>query len=143
MKQQGFTLLEAIVALVLIATTGMALFSWINTNLLNLQRVQAFQQRHDATQSALAFMETVNPLENPTGKETIGSYVITWQAKTLKPPQYGISHMGNKSIFHVGLYATTITVKYDETLLAQFTLHQMGYKQMRRPHAWLFDEEEM
>jgi len=143
MKSQGFTLLEAIVALVLIATTGMALFSWINTNLLNLQRVQSFQQRHDAIQSALAFIEAVNPLEKPTGKETVGSYVITWQAETLKPPQYGISHFGNIGIFHVGLYATTIEVKQEESLLAQFTVRQMGYKQMRRPHAWLLDDSEL
>ena len=31
--QRGFTLIEAIVAMVLIASTGMALFSWINSNL--------------------------------------------------------------------------------------------------------------
>lgn len=143
MKSHGFTLLEAIVALVLIATTGMALFSWINTNLISLQRVKSFQPRQDATQSALAFMETVNPLERPTGEETLGSYVITWQSETLKPPQYGISHMGNKSIFNVGLYAITVEIKQNGLLLTQFTVRQIGYKQMRRPHAWLLDESEM
>ncbi len=39
-RQHGFTLIEAIVALVLIATAGMALFSWINSNIITLNRIQ-------------------------------------------------------------------------------------------------------
>ncbi|MFN7475909.1 MAG: prepilin-type N-terminal cleavage/methylation domain-containing protein [Burkholderiales bacterium] len=36
----GFTLLEAIVALVLLTTAGLALFSWINNGFDSLQRIE-------------------------------------------------------------------------------------------------------
>ena len=39
-QQRGFSLLEAVVSIVLISTTGLALFSWINSNLISLGRVQ-------------------------------------------------------------------------------------------------------
>lgn len=133
MKQPGFTLLEAIVALVLIATTGMALFSWVNTNLISLQRVQTFQQRYDATQSGLTFMQTVNPSAEPTGRATVGHYTITWQATVIKPPKDGVDSMGTKSLFQISLYDIEVVIKgkEDDTLLAQFTVQQIGYKQVR------------
>ena len=131
MRQQGFTLLEAIVALVLITTTGMALLSWINTNLITLQRVQQAQQRHEAIRNALAFMETVNPLESPQGEETVGIYIFHWQARAIELPKDG------KGLYQLALYDTDIEVFFHQpqkqALIAQFTLRQVGFKQVYEP----------
>ena len=75
-KHQGFTLLEAVVALVLIATAGMALLDWVNNNLMNLNRVQTLQQRNEAIRSALVFMESVNPRYRHTEVETVTSTMV-------------------------------------------------------------------
>jgi len=128
--QQGFTLLEAIVALVLIATTGIALFDWINANLNSLRHIQQSQQRHEATRNALAFMETVNPQEKPQGEQTIGIYKFKWEAQTLKIPKGGKNTIGRMSIFEVGLYETEVTVMVKDNLLTRFNLRQVGYKQI-------------
>ena len=122
MNQRGFTLLEAIVALVLIASTGMALLNWISTNLITLQHVQAAQQRNDATRNAVAFIETVNPIEQPYGENTIGIYKITWEAKK-------VELQGNTTMYQVGLYDMNVTVFLDKTLIAKFTVRQIGFKQ--------------
>ena len=132
MNQHGFTLLEAIVALALFASTGIALLSWINTNLMSLQRIQQAQQRQQAIQNALVFMETVNPLEKPQGKETIGIYQIDWNATALELPKDGVTSLGGISLFQIGLYETEVKVKVKQDLLAQFTLRQAGYKQVRQ-----------
>jgi general secretion pathway protein I len=132
MNQRGFTLLEAIVALVLLASTGIALLSWINTNLMSLQRVQQAQQRQQAIQNALVFMETINPLEKPQGKEIIGIYQIDWNATAIELPKDGVTSIGGISLFQVGLYETKIKVMVKKDLLAQFTLRQAGYKQVRQ-----------
>jgi len=129
MRQQGFTLLEAIVALVLITTTGMALLSWINTNLITLQRVQQVQQRHEAMRNALAFMETVNPLASPQGEETVGIYIFRWQARAIELPKNG------KGLYQLALYDTDIEVLLNDKrqLVARFTLRQVGFKQVHEP----------
>jgi general secretion pathway protein I len=132
MNQRGFTLLEAIVALVLLASTGIALLSWINTNLTSLQRVQQAQQRQQAIQNALVFMETINPLEKPQGKETIGIYQIDWNATAIELPKDGVTSIGGISLFQIGLYETKVKVTVKKDLLAQFTLRQAGYKQVRQ-----------
>ena len=74
--QHGFSLLEVIVALVLITSTGMALFSWMNTNTMSLQRVQFVQQRNIATRNALMYINTINPLQTPQGSTTLGLSLI-------------------------------------------------------------------
>jgi general secretion pathway protein I len=127
MNQRGFTLLEAIVALILIASTGMALLNWINTNLMTLYRVQQVQQRHEATRNALAFMDTINPLEKPQGEETVGIYTFRWEAQAVELPKDG------KGLYQIGLYDTEIEVSLDDELLARFTLRQVGFKQVRQP----------
>jgi len=127
MNQRGFTLLEAIVALVLITTTGMALLSWINTNLVTLRHVQHAQQRHEAIRNALAFMDTINPLEKPQGEETVGIYMFRWEAQAVELPKDG------KGLYQLGLYDTGVEVSLDDELLARFTLRQVGFKQVREP----------
>jgi general secretion pathway protein I len=131
MKQSGFTLLEAIVALVLIASTGVALLNWLNTNLISLQRVQQTQQRHQAVENALMFMETINPLEKPQGRATIGIYQIDWNATALELPKDGVNSTGGLGLFQIGLYETEVKVKVKKDLLAHFTLRQVGYNQVR------------
>ena len=132
MKQTGFTLLEAIVSLVLIATVGIALLDWINTNFMILQRVESVQTRTDAVRNALVFMETVNPLENQQGSEDVGMYQFSWSAEPVILPKDGVSpHGGYKSLYQIGLYDTTVEIKLKATnaLIARFTLRQVGYKQ--------------
>lgn len=126
-NQQGFSLLEAIVALILIATTGMALFSWINTNLITLHHVQQTQQRHEAIRNALAFIDTINPLEKPQGEESVGLYIFRWEADAVWLPKDG------KGLYQLGLYDTKVEVFSDKELLARFTLRQVGFKQVRQP----------
>ncbi|MCK5878091.1 MAG: prepilin-type N-terminal cleavage/methylation domain-containing protein [Candidatus Marithrix sp.] len=122
MNQNGFTLLEAIVALVLITSTGMALLNWISTNLNTLQHVQAAQQRNDATRNAVAFIETVNPLEQPHGETTIGEYNLAWESKE-------VELLGNTTMYQVGLYDMNIVVSLEDTLIAKLTVRQIGFKQ--------------
>ena len=133
MRQRGFTLLEAIVSLVLIASTGMALFGWINTNLISLHRVQQTQYRHDATRNALAFVKTINPLEKPQGDETIGIYTFHWRAEAIQLPKDGISRSGGFGLFQVGLYDIEVEISDENEILTKFTVRQVGYKQVREP----------
>ncbi len=128
-KQQGFTLLEAIVALVLIASTGMALLSWINTNLISLQRIQAVQERDTAIRNALAFLDTINPYNSPNGDVEMGVYQIQWQSITLETPIPGINKWSDPSIFDVGLYETRVKVLRNQQLQATFSVRLVGYKQ--------------
>lgn len=130
LKLKGFTLLEAIVALVLIATAGVGLLNWINSNFVILQRVKASQQRQEAVRNALIFMESVNPLEEPQGEKTVGVQQYRWQSHTINPPKSGLQANGAFSIFEVGLYDTEMQVRVENQVIARFTVRQVGFRQV-------------
>ncbi|MCR6686518.1 type II secretion system protein [Pseudoxanthomonas sp.] len=66
--QRGFTLLEAIVAMVVMATALLALYSWLSTSTLGLRRAQAQAQALEDARTALSLVEDVNPMQDPQGQ---------------------------------------------------------------------------
>ena len=67
--QRGFSLLEAIVALALLASVGMALLSWLNGSLISLRRVQEVAAVQAAARDASnpALRQALNLLGPPGG----------------------------------------------------------------------------
>lgn len=131
-KQLGFTLIEAIVALVLIGTTGMALFGWINTNITTLNRVQETNAENAATINVLEYMNSINPMISPEGQANLGAYRLSWNAETVMEPRDGAGYPYGISLYQLGLYQTKITVqKPDGQFWFAFTLQQVGYKKVR------------
>jgi len=133
MKQQhGFTLIEAIVALVLIATTGMALFSYINSNIITLNRVQEINAKNAATLNIVEYMNNINPMTSPEGQSHLGSYQISWKAEMLTEPRDGAGYPYSISLFQLGLYQTKVIVKKtDDKFWFSFNLQQVGYIKVR------------
>lgn len=131
-KQSGFTLIEAIVALVLIGTTGMALFGWINTNIITLNRVQETNAENAATINALEYMNSINPMVSPEGQVNLGSCQLSWKAEATTEPRDGAGYPYGISLYQLGMYQTKITMrKPDGQFWFTFTLGQVGYKKIR------------
>lgn len=130
-KQHGFTLIEAIVALVLIATTGMALFSWINSNIITLNRVREINAKNAATINVIEYMNSINPMITPDGQANLASYHLYWKAKATET-RNGVGYPYGVSLYKLGLYQTKINVrKSDMKIWFTFTLQQVGYKKVR------------
>ena len=131
-KQRGFTLIEAIVAMVLIATSGMALFSWINSNIITLNRVQEINNVNAATVNALEYLNTVNPWTNPEGQASLGTYRITWKAVQTTEARDGAAYPYNIGLFQLNLYQTKVTLQgANGQPWFEFSLQQVGYKKVR------------
>ena len=125
-------MIEAIVAMVLIATTGMALFSWINSNLITLNRVQEANAESAATTNVVDYLNTVNPMLTPEGEAQLGDYQMRWKANASTDPRDGAGYPYGTSLYQLALYQTQVQVqKADGQPWFDFTLQQVGYKQVR------------
>jgi general secretion pathway protein I len=128
----GFTLIEAIVALVLIGGAGMALFSWVNGSIVALRRVEDANARNDAVANIVEYMQVVNPMLTPEGKVNFGAYRIEWKSELVTGDVDGISNPGSVGLFRLGLYKTAILVaKTDDPHWFDLTLTQTGFRKVR------------
>jgi general secretion pathway protein I len=128
----GFSLIEAVVALALIGGVGIALLSWINSNIDALGRVQDANARAEATVNVLEFMNTVNPMLTPEGKATFGTYQLTWKATPITAKQDGANYPGGVSLYQLSLYENVVAVaSMGGDPWFSFTLRQVGYKRVR------------
>lgn len=129
--QRGFTLLEAIVALVIFSMTAIALFGWQATNLHTLERAEAHARNNTLVRSTLGLLAGVNPMLTPTGELPLGSLTIKWTAKEVQPVKSGVTALGLPSIFDMGLFLLDVQVLDGDHLVTTFQVRQVGYKQVR------------
>ena len=133
MSQRGFTLLEVIVALVILSTAGMAIFSWIESNLEAVARIKAVNEESAAKEDAIDFMQTVNPMLRPAGLQKLGHYAVRWKAEPASEMMDNRNKVGI-GIYKVALYKTHIELLHREGAhWFTFDLKQVGYKQVREP----------
>lgn len=131
-SQRGFSLLEAIVAMVLISGAGYALFGWINSNIMALNRIHEVNARSEAKQNIMEYMDSINPMLNPEGNAALGNYKIRWKATPSSLVQDGSAYPMGTSLFQLALYDTAVEVEAsDRTPWFDFRLRQVGYKKTR------------
>lgn len=110
----------------------MALFSWINSNLITLNRVQEVNAVNSATINALEFMDTVNPAASPNGQVDLGSCRLEWNSTATAPPRDGAGYPFGIGLHQLAMYQTKVTVnKTDGEFWFDFTMQQVGHQRVR------------
>lgn len=128
-RTAGFTLLEAIVALVIFSMGVLALYSWLGVNLKTLARVQERREVAALTSSAIDALRLVNPMKDPRGRREIGQLVMAWDSKPVEPARNAVTPVGLPTIFQVGLYALDVQLSVEGVDVQRFQVRQLGYQQ--------------
>ncbi|HEY4559823.1 MAG TPA: prepilin-type N-terminal cleavage/methylation domain-containing protein [Lysobacter sp.] len=127
-RSRGFTLLEAIVALVIFSIGAVALYGWLSTSLQTLDRVQASRDRGAVMTAALDVVRRVNPMESPSGARDAGDLRVEWTATPLASPQRAVTQVGVQTPFLVALYELRVRVLRSGSEVDTFQVRQVGYR---------------
>ena len=131
-RSAGFTLIEAMVAMVIIGGAGMALFTWVNASIVALRRVEDANARSAATTNAIEYMQSVNPMLKPEGQVSLGAYQLSWKAQPQMPITDGAGQMMMRSQFQLALYDTLVKATFsDGSYWFDFKMTLVGYKRVR------------
>ena len=126
---RGFTLLEAIVAVVLLSTAGLVLFTWINASFDSLNRIEISNARAAAELNAMEYMKTVNPMEQPTGNVKLGDIQMIWRATPIGDPVQNRTDAREPGPFLVAMYQIEVSLDGRPRLEPYaMRLRQMGYR---------------
>ena len=131
--QGGFSLLEAIVAMVVLAAGLLSLYAWLSSNTIALVRVQANVQGLEDARSALALVETVNPMDTPRGDIDLDGLRVSWNATQIGSRRSGTAGgaTGAATVFDLALYNVDVQVLRNDRLVRTFTVRRAGWAAVR------------
>ena len=141
LAQSGFTLLESMVTLSILASTLIPLYMLFGTNISTLLRVADINEQTLVTQEILPMLSHLNPVEKPSGSKELSSFKFSWDAQPLTPEsaiitqspgsQPGQPPQNSKqepSVQRVQLYKVTINVTTPEGKdWFSFSVRQLGW----------------
>lgn len=84
---RGFGLLEALVALVLLAGAGVALFTWMGSQLRTAAWLEDRREMMGLQRQALVWAQALNPAAQPQGEWREGDLRLRWRSELLEPPR--------------------------------------------------------
>ena len=130
----GFTLIETIVALVILSTTLIAFYSLVSTLLNSAVRLQAASIAYDRRFNALELATTLNPMLRPQGSFDLGLYRIDWTSQLIENVRQSSGYPSGAGTFQAGLYRVTLRFP-DDAAIPPVVVTRLGYRRTGRPTA--------
>lgn len=131
-KSSGFSLLEVIMAMVVLSASLIPIFAIFGSYLSAIRNMGDENEKSQARTQILAFMEGVNPFVQKEGNIDLSTFSFAWNAAPIVEnienvdSNNGRSSKGN---FNVSLYDTTINVsKPTKEQWLNFSIRQIGYE---------------
>jgi hypothetical protein len=132
--QDGFTLLEGLVAIALLAGTMTAIFALVGSILSSANNVGRSNKTVQLTFNALEVMTIVNPMMQGSGQIDLGDYTVKWTSAARTAIADGVGYPLGTSLYQLALYDTDVQVEQQPGApLAAFKLRQVGYRRVREP----------
>jgi general secretion pathway protein I len=129
-RVRGFTLLEAIVALSVVATAITASFALLNFTLATTNRMQEAVQRGEAIESAAQLVDRMNPFETPDGELALADCVVRWSSQMRGQPRRNTVRAGETGPFEVALFDVKVTGVRQGADWFTFTAQQVGFRRV-------------
>ncbi len=130
-KVRGFTLLEAIVALVIFSMAAIGIYGWINTNLITLNRLAEVAATEQVLNSSVERLKLVDLAQETKGRFNVNGYWVDWNADLVEPWKNGVTATGAMGIYDLGLFTISLSFTKDSREVANYQYRQAAYKQVR------------
>jgi general secretion pathway protein I len=125
----GFSVIEALVALAIVALVLMPLIA-LQTQVTRTFGRQA--QLHDqitAQRNALAVLREINLMPEPVGERRLAPGTrLRWIARPISRPARSLEFLGQGGPFDVALYRVDAVVETDTGPVTSFAIEQVGWR---------------
>jgi Tfp pilus assembly protein PilV len=127
----GFSVMETLVAVALLAIAIIPLYAFQQTLANTAARLQTASDLLDAQESALAVLQTIDPIAQPSGDMQLGDWRLSWESRELASESPADGYLG-VSIWRVALFEINATLERENTQ-RNFTIRRVGWVQVRDP----------
>lgn len=106
---EGFSILEALVAIAVLAATLLPLYRMQSTLADAAYRAEGLRAAIEAESNALAYLQLVDPLDEPDGDVEIGGWTLSWTSQLLANEENADGYLGG-GLYSVWLYEVEATL---------------------------------
>jgi general secretion pathway protein I len=124
----GFSVLEAIIAIAILAIAFLPLLTLqgqMNRTTIALERNADLMA---VKRSALAYLQTLNPMRDPKGDLDLGTAVMHWTSSPITAERPVSNKSGGEGRFIVALYKVKVTLTFDKQRTQVFSVHATGWR---------------
>lgn len=136
-SEGGFALLEALVALVIVAGVGTALFALINTGLQSLIKAEAHVQATTLQPQILAWVRSVDLSELPQELQVRSEFISQQQVisaeahfQRFQGPTFALTGSGAMGLHQVALYDVSVRLNNGQRTLDEIHTRIAASKQV-------------
>jgi len=127
----GFSFIEALVALVILGMAAIPILTLLGQSVDQLDRIADTTSKAEVTLSAIAVMDSINPMNQPTGELDMGDYVLSWNAEAVVPPNDNVEIGVGLAGYSVGFYVVEISIWKEQELWFAFDIRKAGYRRIQ------------
>ena len=132
-RSGGFSLLEVILALVILSAALSGIYSLINTDLISLRRAEAVVASRNALEEAVRQIRLVQLSDGQEGRVEIGEHSVVWRAELVEPVTVGRGQSGVVGAYDLGLFDIWLTVESVGRGLAEWHTRVVQHDFVRPP----------
>lgn len=132
-RSRGFTLLEAIVALAILAAAGLTMFAAMTQSMQMLRRAQEARELDAVLRNALAMAERIDPMARATGEQPLGDYELRWHATPVEAPRDNATGFLAQGYYRVGLYDVRLELWREGAMVRSVDIRRTAWRQVREP----------
>lgn len=104
-RQQGFGLLEAVVAMAIMGSAGLMLFAWLHQELETTSRIRDAEARGRLRLEAMALVARINPAVQAEGELKLSGLELRWRSEAVEPMRTEYDYGGHLNPrWRVGLF---------------------------------------
>lgn len=128
-RSSGFTILEALIALVILSSTFAVVWEWFGTSIQATRKIEHAMAMPETISQFLIYLELESLEETHHGSVEIGRYTVTWDANPIR--QNNQEPQRRQPAWIVTLFTVDVSVYTDGKLVEQFKTKT--YRQWRDP----------
>lgn len=135
--QRGFSVLEAIAAVALIAVAFLPLLALQSRLAQTALAVERAELNVRNGKNALAYLKSINPMLLPEGAETLGDAELRWRATPVSEPRAALDTGGAPGRFQVQLFDIEAIIDYPDGRRTSLTVRALGWRAIAPPGDFL------